>query len=139
MKKIVVTACLTMILVITMSSFGYANNHIYGNNNPFKDSKEKLYQYTIQSFLSPYIDKAIDDYYGQGFQQDPWDNKILNIEGAENLSYFILKIEVQPYFGPHRWVGVDHITIRVTVNGDVKVEKFEHIKTLEIPQKPTRS
>jgi hypothetical protein len=45
---------------------------------------------------------------------------------------FVIKVEVAPYIGPHNAVGIDHITFNVNPSGDVKLEKYEHIKSYEI-------
>jgi hypothetical protein len=47
---------------------------------------------------------------------------------------FLITLEVRPYIGPHDTVGIDHITFKVRVNGEVTLEKFEHIKSFPIPQ-----
>jgi len=46
---------------------------------PPEHSKEELYQDIIMTLLSPYIDKAIYDYYGAHYSHDPWAVKVLNI------------------------------------------------------------
>lgn len=41
-----------------------------------------------------------------------------------------LKLQVKSYIGPHLDIGVDQLTIRVgSGEGEVKVEKFEHVKS----------
>lgn len=145
LKKSSIIVCiavgLTMGMLFINSSLKPINNVMaYPNSadNSFKNSNEKLYEHTIQSLLHPYIHKVIADYYGQSFPHDPWDDKILSIKGAENKTYFVIKLEVYPYYGPHRTVGIDHVTIGIDAIGNVKVEKFEHVKTIDIPPVPTR-
>ena len=41
-------------------------------------------------------------------------------------------MEVQPYVGPHLSVGRDRITLKIDLD-KVKVEKFEHIESFELP------
>jgi len=42
-------------------------------------------------------------------------------------------VEVEPYIGPHLSVGKDRITLKVTNQGIVSVEKFMHIESYELP------
>ena len=77
------------------------------------------------------------DYYSKYLnsppQEDPWYVKVLNIERSRPKSFeFVIKVEVAPYIGPHNSVGIDHITFNVNSRGEVKLEKFEHIKSYEI-------
>lgn len=97
-------------------------------------SQGELYQDIFVTLLNPYIQKAINDYYRQFLTTSPLytpeDVEILNAErpmGYRSFS-FIIKLQIRPYVGPHVEVGVDQLTIRVGAGeGEVKVEKFEHI------------
>ncbi len=85
-----------------------------------------------------YIDKAVDNYYEKNLGYSPgvapWQTDVLSIERPNGYRtfLFIVKLEVKPYLGAHNSIGVDHITIKVS-SGEVKVEKFEHIKDYPIP------
>lgn len=46
---------------------------------------------------------------------------------------FNLKLRVDSYIGPHNSVGLDYITVTVGGSGDVKIDRFEHIKSFELP------
>lgn len=145
MKKIIITICITVSLAVAIPSFSNNLNQInktmiYSDSTPPERSREELYQDIFMSLLMPYIDKAVYDYYGQTFAVDPWSPKVLNIERPNGYRtfYFIINLEITPYYGPHRWVGVDQIAISVGGIGKVNIEKFEHIKTYYIPPKPTR-
>lgn len=87
----------------------------------------------------PYIDKSIENYYGEYFKylpgEDTWSVKIVDIKrpNGDRTSYFILRFEITPYIGPHISVGLDQITMSVKYGSEPKVEKFEHIKSYEIP------
>lgn len=100
-------------------------------------SLEELYRDVFMSFVTPYIKEAVCDYYKQPFNVDLWSSKILSIERPNGYRtfFFILKIEVQPYYGPHNSVGVDQITLTIGSSGKVTIKKFEHIKTYELPIK----
>jgi len=105
-----------------------------------KQSQQELYQDVFVILLEPYIQKAIDGYYGKFLtispMYSPADVEILNVErpmGYRSFS-FIIKLQIEPYVGPHESVGIDQLTIRVGAGeGDVIVEKFEHIKNYELP------
>ena len=45
---------------------------------------------------------------------------------------FLITIEVTPVVGPHIEVGKDHLTFYITPS-TVKLRKFEHIETYELP------
>lgn len=68
-----------------------------------KQSQQELYQDVFVTLLGPYIQKAIDDYYGQILTISPMYSpeyvEILNIErpmGYRSFSY-IIKLQVEPY------------------------------------------
>ena len=111
------------------------------SENRFKapeQSQQELYQDVFVTLLAPYIQKAIDDYYGQLLTTSPIYTpeyvEILNVErpmGYRTFSY-IIKLQVKPYVGPHFVVGIDQLTISVG-SGAVKVEKYEHLKSYDLP------
>lgn len=47
--------------------------------------------------------------------------------------FFSLKLQVDSYIGPHISVGLDYATFTVGGSGDVKIEKYEHIKSYVLP------
>lgn len=65
----------------------------------------------------------------------PYDVIILEAERVNGYRGFDfrLKIELQLYLGAHNYVGVDYITLSVSPIVNVKVEKFEHIKSYVLP------
>ncbi|TGE37249.1 DUF3888 domain-containing protein [Desulfosporosinus fructosivorans] len=103
-----------------------------------KQSQQELYQDVFVTLLDPYIQKELDDYYGRLLSISPMYSpeyvEILNVErpmGYRSFS-FIIKLQVEPYVGPHESIGIDRLTIRVgSGEGEVKVEKHEHIKSYE--------
>lgn len=110
---------------------------------PFQGSAEKIYQDTIMGLIWPKINKAVDNYYKKYFKDNPllapYELKFLSVDARINEpntgypSFFEVKVQVMPYFGPHLNVGVDNITFKIGVLGDVQVKKFEHIKSYELP------
>jgi len=98
--------------------------------------KEGLYQDGIIALLNPYIQKALDNYYDQYLTTSPSYSfdliEILDITRPEGYHTFpiTIRFQVQPYVGPHDIIGIDQITMKFGPDeGDVKVEKFEHIKS----------
>ena len=105
----------------------YDFNTYFGSVTPSEGSLEEIYQDVFMALLSPYIGKAVEDYYGQPFSVDPWANKVLYIRRPNGYRtiYFEMELRLIPYYGPHRSVGIDHITLTVTGDGNVVV----HIET----------
>lgn len=103
-----------------------------------EQSQQELYQDVFVTLLNPCITKAIDDYYQQVLTTPPMYTpayvEILNVErpmGYRTFSY-IIKLQIEPYVGAHIVIGVDQITIHVDA-GTVKVEKYEHLKSYDLP------
>ena len=106
-------------------------------------SEETVYKQLIVGLLTPKIDEAVDNYYKKYFKHTPGTVPflvdVLSVDSEksdERLAYpssFKVKVQVSPYFGPHNSVGTDNITFNIGVCGDVKVEKFEHIRSYELP------
>jgi hypothetical protein len=148
-RKLAIIACL-LVMVLFVSVFICELSSKYTIHSNFKRlleintyiepsvppecSLEEMYRDSVISLLYPYISDAIENYYRQPFHHDPWSDIILSIE-RQGASHFLIKLEVMPYYGPHNSVGIDHITISIAPT-EVKIEKFEHIKTYFIPPKP---
>lgn len=104
-----------------------------------EQSREELYQDIFVSLLMPYIDKEIDNYYLKYLTGSPtvapYTVSILSAERPNGYRtfFFRLKLRVSSYTGPHIGVGLDYITVTVGGSGAVTVEKFEHIKSYELP------
>jgi hypothetical protein len=110
-------------------------------NKSLQHSKEELYQDIFCSLLMPCIQKSVHDYYTKFLTDipgvDPWNIDILSVERPNGYRtfVFVIKMEVIPYVGSHLGVGVDRIAITLDGNGEVRVTKFEHIKSyyLDLP------
>ena len=107
----------------------------YDSYVPPEESREELYQDIYMSFLTPYIDEAVSPYYGRHVTVAPYDVKILSVSRPNGYRSFIfrMKVEVQPYVGPHLSVGKDHLTILIKAGPEVIVEKHEHIESYDLP------
>ena len=106
---------------------------------PPEQSREELNQDIFISLLLPYIQKEVDTYYLKYLTSPPmvapYTVYVLSAERPNGYRTFIfkLKLQVNCYIGPHNSVGLDNITATVGGSGDVKIEKFEHIKSYELP------
>ncbi|WP_326513145.1 DUF3888 domain-containing protein [Clostridium intestinale] len=101
---------------------------------PEEGSIEELYKDIIATLIEPYITKEIEKYYGKAYMYDLFDMEFLKIErpnGYRSFS-FIVTVEVRPFIGAHNTLGVDDIIMKIEA-GEVKVEKFKHIKSFPIP------
>ncbi len=134
-----------IMLIILMLGFQFifvSANTLYPPNIPHQppeQSKEELYQDIFISLLLPYIQNEVDKYYLKYLTQTPmvapYTVYVLNAErpnGYRTFS-FRLKLQVDSYIGPHNSVGLDYITVTVEGFGNVKIEKFEHIKSYVLP------
>ncbi|MFL0246578.1 DUF3888 domain-containing protein [Candidatus Clostridium stratigraminis] len=107
--------------------------------HPPEQSKEELYQDIFLSLLSPYIQNEIDKYYSKYLtvtpEVAPYTVYVLSAERLNGYRTFVfnLKLKVIPFVGPHIGVGTDYITLIINSSGDVKIKKFEHIKSYELP------
>ncbi|WP_238881281.1 DUF3888 domain-containing protein [Clostridium sp. YIM B02551] len=146
MKKILVSSFLVLLITFNntakAAAVSMANNMKTMINNPYKESKysqEELYQDILFSMLTPYIQKAVDDYYRELLTVtpivDPMSIKILRVDRPNGYRtfYFIIETQVMPYIGPHNSVGTDNVTISVGGIGEVKILKFKHIEDHPLP------
>ncbi len=106
---------------------------------PPEQSREKLYQDIFISLLLPYIQNEVDQFYSQYLTEPPMvaPYTVTVLSTARPNGYrtfcFRLKLQVKSYIGPHISVGLDEITLTADGSGNVKVEKFEHIKSYKLP------
>jgi hypothetical protein len=114
----------------------YSPNILY---QPPEQSREELYQDIFISLLLPYIQNEVDKYYSKYLIDTPmiapYTVYVLSAERPNGYRtfFFRLKLQVNSYIGPHNSVGLDYITVTVGGAGDVKIEKFEHIKSYVLP------
>lgn len=146
MKKLLVTGFFILLITfsIPLNATAFSNDNtinfalIKPDTTP-ENLKEKLYQDVFMTMLLPSLQNAVDNYYKEYLSVSPtvapYDVTILKLNRlGENRTFdFLLKLELHPYVGPHLNVGLDYITIRINSVAKVKVEKFEHIKSYELP------
>jgi hypothetical protein len=92
------------------------------------------------TLLLPHIQRAVDNYYKNFLTVSPsvglYNITVLSAtrEGEYRTFDFLLKLELHPYVGPHLGVGLDNITLRVNPVNNVTIEKYEHIKSYDLPK-----
>lgn len=141
MKKIT----LALIFVLCLTSFFYTNTiFALDIKQPFKeevsklpeDSKEKIYQDLIICLFVPYIQKEVNNYYQEYLTEMPtvFPDSVDIVNIKRESGYGIQsELIVHPFVGPYNYVGDDRIIIETGVGGYVKIIKFEHLKSYQLP------
>lgn len=108
------------------------------NTNTPQEPREHVYKDMLMLFLSPHIQKAVNEYYAKLLTQNPmvypYQVEVVKAERIDGM-HFSLVVETTPVVGPHISVGLDRLTFEIdpTIPDDVKLIKFEHLKTHELP------
>jgi hypothetical protein len=145
LKKFIIT--FTVLLWTFTSSFTAlafsSNNNIkyklINTYTPPKHSTEELYQDIFVLLLLPNIQEAVNNYYKEYLSVlpmvAPYDITVLSAErvGGYRAFDFRLKLQLRPYVAPHNDVGLDNITISIKPSNNINVEKYEHIKSYNLP------
>ncbi|MBK3493527.1 DUF3888 domain-containing protein [Viridibacillus sp. YIM B01967] len=132
-KGIIISSFLTFCLMTSIPT--NAEKHYY---LPAEKSKEELMMDLFLSVLSPNIDMAVANYYSDLLTERPgvypYQINIINMEriGEYRSFEFLITLEVTPVVGPHIEVGKDQLTFNISP-GNVKLTKFKHIETYELP------
>lgn len=138
MKKKIILATFILIIVVITIRTSIVNTIA---EQVEEDPQAILYQDVILTALGPTINNAIDDYYKNIFTESPFYDstsiKILNIErpNGDRTSYFIITIEVKPFFGPHITVGKDIITIELSYPGLQVIKNYKHVESYPLPER----
>jgi hypothetical protein len=92
--------------------------------------------------LGPEIDKAVSIYYSEYLTETslvyPYQVEIVNVDriGGFRTFQFLITLETTPVVGPHFPVGKDRLTFEISptiIPGQIKLKKFEHLETHELP------
>ncbi|KZL91840.1 DUF3888 domain-containing protein [Clostridium magnum] len=132
-KKLVIIFTIILFTIAFTNRFcstTYANdkNTFFNAVNINQDeSQEKLENDLLLSVFTPYISKAIENYYGELRQFDLWDAKIISIKRLEPGTFnFETMISVATFKGPHNPpYGLEMVTIRFDDTG-IHVVNFKH-------------
>ncbi|PRR80194.1 hypothetical protein CLLI_05780 [Clostridium liquoris] len=92
----------------------------------------------VISLLVPYMQKELNNYYKEYLTElpiiFPYSVDIVNVERQGGNGYLIrLEVIAHPFVGPINTVGDDRIIIETGAFGSVKIVKFEHIKSYQLP------
>ena len=108
-----------------------------------EEAQDKVQKDVISALVFSKIEEAVHNYYGQYFKNiprtAPYFVDMLSVTGEKSAPYYVnftsykVKVQVSPYLGPHNPVGTDQITLTIGMSGEVRVERFEHIKSYELP------
>ncbi|MBN3543874.1 DUF3888 domain-containing protein [Fictibacillus barbaricus] len=104
-----------------------------------QESRELIYQDTIMLLLP--IDESIKNYYLKILTIQPtvypYDVKMAKVQrlGEFRSFRFLYTLEVEPAVGPHVYVGKDRLVFEIasTIPNLVKLNKFEHLRTYDLP------
>ncbi|KZL90780.1 DUF3888 domain-containing protein [Clostridium magnum] len=130
-KFILVFMCITSISNITGYSVCAANLK-EANSFSFTEDKEELYEDFLTILLSPYLDNAIESYYGKTKKYS--EAKIINIKRVEEQSYYFTVTFQVKTFDDNNLIGVENITMR-NDDGEIEVINFIH---QDVPVKASR-
>lgn len=97
----------------------------------------ELYRELFITLIYPQVEAAIAAYYDNYMTylpgEDPWSYEILNIEKTPMSNYsYTVQLQVRPYVGPHLSVGLDRITLMLSLSG-TEALKFEHLESYPLP------
>jgi Protein of unknown function (DUF3888) len=114
----------------------------YERTKPPEDSKEMMINDMLMLLLGPEIDKAVSDFYSEYLTETPlvypYQVEIVNVNriGGFRTFQFLITLETTPVVGPHISVGKDRLTFEISptiIPGQIKLKKFEHLETHELP------
>lgn len=141
MKKLILVLISILCLVINPEKSFAIDTKQYSNEEISKldeNSKEKIYQDLIICLFVPHIQKEVNSYYQEYLTEMPTvfpdSVDIVNIKRESEGGYLIQsELIVHPFVGPYNFIGDDRIIIETGVGGYVRVIKFEHLKSYELP------
>jgi hypothetical protein len=140
--------CLAAIIVILVTASVLVCAHAYRvgqyskadmTQAPPGQTETEIYQEMLITALDPYIQKSVTEYYGKiygyskmGVFAPPYVVQVMGATRPTADQTYELRLEVEPYTGPHDEVGIDHITMRISPT-EIDIVKFEHIKSFPLP------
>lgn len=131
-------------LLIALSFFFPWNDSCYAQINHSylsEDSKELMIKDILMLLLDDEIEQAVRYYYSEYLTESPmvypYQIDIVNVErvGGFRSFHFLITLETTPVVGPHISVGKDRMSFEIapTIPGEVKLKKFEHLETHDLP------
>lgn len=141
MKKLILVLIFILCLTIYPEKSFAIDTRQYSNEEMSQlgeNSKERIYEDLIICLFVPYIQKEVNNYYQEYLTEMPTVSPeivdIVDIKRKDGFGYLIQsEFIIHPFVGPYNYVGDDRIIIETGVGGYVKVIKFEHLKSYELP------
>ncbi len=100
---------------------------------PAGQKETELYQEMLITALYPYIQKSVTEYYNsKDVLAPPYAVQVVEATRPTAEQVYELRLEVEPYAGPHDSVGIDRITMRISPTA-IDVVSFEHIESFPLP------
>ena len=136
MKRNVIAISLTVIFILLSPKQTYAEK---SHRPPQEDSTELRLQDMLMSFLNPYINHAVQDYYQDLLREPPlvypYFVDVVESHRVNGFRGFILSItlDVTPVVGPHISVGQDRLTFEISAGPKVKLVNYTHLRTDALP------
>lgn len=121
---------------ITISNICFA-----ANPNPVLLNNPEGLQNVIARLIIEDIQKVVDDYYSEFLFSPPQievyesksATKITDINFDTENNIYVITLEVKPYVGAHNTIGHDRIIFEIDGAGNVKFQKFQHLKSFDFP------
>lgn len=98
------------------------------------NTREKYNQLLVNTYLTK-VEEVSNDFYNEYYTISPVVNYysvyVKNI--TSNNSTYYVTFTSEPYLGPHDSIGIDEITFAADYLGNIKLDKFNHIVSYELP------
>ncbi|MHA6251478.1 DUF3888 domain-containing protein [Oceanobacillus sp. CAU 1775] len=138
MKKSIISLLIVLTIVLSWNAPTSAQIE---DPFPTEDLKELMVKDILMLLLGIEIEKAVSDYYSNYLTESPmvypYQIDIVHIERVDGFRsfHFLLTLELTPVVGPHISVGKDRLTFEITptIPGQIKLNKYEHLETHELP------
>jgi hypothetical protein len=98
-----------------------------------KNDLTDLYQEMLVTALDPYIQKSVAEYYNCKYvMAPPYVVKVMEAKRPSVDQMYELKLEAEPYIGPHDQVGIDRLTMAISPT-EINIISFQHLKSFSLP------
>lgn len=136
-KLILIMVLCAFILICNIYLNANTQNHRVINTNVQSSGLEGHYkQLLVNTYLTKII-RASDEFYEEYYVSSPTVNYysvfVKKITSDKGDRTFHVTFTSSPYIGPHDTIGVDEITFLADYLGNVKLEKFLHLKSYHLP------
>lgn len=138
MKKGIILFLLIFTVAVTWNT---PSSAVIKDSSPTEDSEELMVRDILMLFLGEAIEQAVNDYYAKYLTESPvvypYQIDLVHMERVNGFRgfHFLFTLELTPVVGPHISVGKDRLTFEISpvIPGLIKLNKFEHLETHELP------